>query len=612
MSANTVQKSSELRESALRQRVHAGDYPLTLGHALRLTADRIPDRVAVRTVNDETSWTWRQLRLRVDELARGLYGLGIRDGDCVGLMLSNRPEFHVADLAAVIAGATPFSVYSSYTPEQIAFVMADSGASVLITEQSALDRVLEARKSLPKLRHVIVVDGSPSAETISVTDVVAAGADCDFDVDAAIDRLTPDRVLTLIYTSGTTGDPKGVEITHANVAAAALACEGRVTWPDDARVISWLPAAHIAERVCHHYLPVVFGAQITCCPDPRLVGQYLPMVRPTWFFAVPRVWEKMHAALETTLADLPGDAGAAARAAVQAGLRKVRLEQAGDPVPDDLASAVAAADEPVFAGMRANLGLDAVYSAMVGAAPSSPETLEFFHAIGIPLSGAWGMSETTGTGCTNPLGRIKIGTVGTAAPGYELTLADDGEILVRGPGVMRGYRNQPTLTAETIVGGWLRTGDIGTFDADGYLRIVDRKKELIINAMGKNMSPAAIEAKLKAGSPLIGQACCIGDARPYNTALIVLDADATPAWAARNGIAIGGLADLARDDRVRAAVQEGVDAANARMARVEQIKKFTIVAGDWLPAGDELTPTMKLKRKPIAEKYAEVIENMYR
>jgi long-chain acyl-CoA synthetase len=238
--------------------------------------------------------------------------------------------------------------------------------------------------------------------------------------------------------------------------------------------------------------------------------------------------------------------------------------------------------------------------------------LVFFHAIGVPLAELWGMSETCGAGCCNPPGRVKIGTVGPAGPGVELKLAEDGELLVRSDVVMPGYRNAPDKTSEALDDdGWLHTGDIAEIDDDGYVRIVDRKKEIIINAAGKNMSPANIESTLKGASPLIGQACVIGDGRPYNTALIVLDSDFGPAWAAQQGISESDLAALARDERMRAAVQAGVDAANAKLARVEQIKKFTLVEGDWAPGGDEITPTMKLKRKPIAAKYAPHIDAMY-
>jgi long-subunit acyl-CoA synthetase (AMP-forming) len=258
------------------------------------------------------------------------------------------------------------------------------------------------------------------------------------------------------------------------------------------------------------------------------------------------------------------------------------------------------------------LGLDQVEALNVGAAPTPVEVLEFMHAIGLPLGELWGMSETCGAGAVNPPDKIKIGTVGPPAPGIEIKLASDGEVLVKGGVVMKGYRNLPDKTAETFnEDGWLLTGDIGEFDEDGYLKIVDRKKELIINAAGKNMSPANIEATLKTASPLIGQAAVIGDARPFNTALIVLDSDFAPAWAKQQGIEERSLEQLAVDDRVREAITAGVEEANQRLARVEQIKKFHIVEGDWLPGGDELTPTMKLKRKPIDQKYSAEIEALY-
>jgi long-subunit acyl-CoA synthetase (AMP-forming) len=310
---------------------------------------------------------------------------------------------------------------------------------------------------------------------------------------------------------------------------------------------------------------------------------------------------------------IEGEQGEKARAALDAAVKKVRLEQAGEEVPQELAAAVQQADEELFSNVRAMLGLDQLEACNVGAAPTPPEVLEFFHAIGVPIAELWGMSETCGYGTTNPpAGKIKIGTVGPPAPGCEVKLAEDGELLVRGPFVMRGYRNLDDKTREALDDdGWLHTGDIAEIDNDGYVKIVDRKKELIINAAGKNMSPANIESELKSAGPLIGQAAVIGDRRSYNTALIVLDADGAPAWAQKNGIDDTSLEALAERDDVREAVQAEVDKANDKLSRVEQVKKFHIVRGDWAPGGDELTPTMKLKRKPIAEKYEKEIEALY-
>ena len=583
----------------------------SIAEAFRITAEDFGDRVAVRTKDDAVSLTWGELRDRVDALAGGLAKLGVARGDTVALMFANRPEFHLADLAVMTLGAVPYSIYSTSAPEQIAYVVNDAASKVAIVEDAHLDVFEQARAELPALETLIVLEGERGEGTTAWADV--EGADPDFDVDAAWRAVGPDDLLTLIYTSGTTGPPKGVELTHSNLLAAVESVEAIIQFPDAAKVISWLPAAHIAERAAHHYLPIVYAMTITCCDDPRQVLSYLPVVKPTWFFAVPRIWEKLKAGLEAMLAGQPDEQREPAQAALQAAIRKVELEQAGEPVPEELAATVAEADAGMFAGLRAMLGLDEVLAVHVGAAPTPREVLVFFHAIGIELAELWGMSETCGSGCVNPPGEVRIGTVGPPAPGVEIRLADDNEVLMRGPVVMRGYRNQPEKTAEALdPEGWLHTGDIGEFDDHGYLRIVDRKKELIINAAGKNMSPANVEATLKGASPLIGQVAAIGDGRSYNTALIVLDADFAPAWAAKNGLEGASIDDLAADERMRAAIEAGVEAGNARLARVEQVKKFTIIPGDWAPGGDELTPTMKLKRRPIAEKYAGEIEAMYR
>jgi long-chain acyl-CoA synthetase len=572
--------------TAARKGRPAGLDASTVAEAFQLTAKANPDRCALRTKEDGFSITWAEYADRVRRTAAGLAGLGLGRGDAMALMLTNRPEFHWYDAAALHLGATPFSVYNTYTPDQVEYQVKDSGASIVVTEKAFADRIRGAE-------HVIVVDDGGEVES---------HASDDFDFEAAWRAVEPDDVLTLIYTSGTTGPPKGVELTHANLMAGVNGFDQVIAFPDDGRVVSWLPMAHIAERACSHYLPMLLGFTTTCCPDPRQVVAYLPEVKPTWFFAVPRIWEKLKAAIE---AGVDAEQDAAKKQATQwalgVGLKKVRAEQAGEEVPEELAQEHAKADELVLSKVRARLGLDQVESVNVGAAPTPREVIEFFHAIGVPLAELWGMSETSGYGACNPPERIKIGTVGPPAPGGEIRLADDGEVLIRGPFVMPGYRNQPEKTREAIdEEGWLHTGDVGEFDEDGYLKIVDRKKELIINAGGKNMSPANIEAKMKASSPLIGQVIAIGDGKPYNVALITLDPDVRPGFVEQHG-----------EDAVEAEVQRGVDAANEQMARVEQIKRFKVLPDDWQPGGDELTPTMKLKRKPIHEKYAEEIEALY-
>jgi len=582
----------------------------TVTEALRRTAANHPEIVAVRTPDDSVSLTWSELLRRVEAVAGGLAKLGIGRGDTVAIMLGNRPEFHIVDLAAVTLGATPFSIYLTYPVAEIEYLLKDAGSKVAIVEQAHMGTLLEARKEVPGVEHVIVVDGDAPEGTVSLADI--EGSNPDFDADEALAEVGPDDLVTLIYTSGTTGPPKGVQLTHHNVMSGTKAVEEVIRLEPGSRVMSWLPAAHIAERMAHHYIPVVFAGTITSCPNPREVLSYLPQIRPTWFFAVPRIWEKLKAGLETMQAAQPEEQRRPVQEAVAAAIQRVRLRQRGETVPPELEAKVAQADEQMFSKLREMLGLDQAIAVNVGAAPTPVDVLEFFHALGIELAELWGMSETCGVGTCNRPGEVRIGTVGPAEPGVEIKIADDGELLVRGDCVMRSYRNAPDKTSEAIdADGWLHTGDIGSIDADGFLRIVDRKKEIIINAAGKNMSPANIEATIKSASPLIGQAVCIGDGRRYNTALIVLDADFAPQWAAKQGIEGNAFEDLAQAEPVIDAVRSAIEQANERLSRVEQIKNFKIVPGDWLPGGDELTPTMKLKRRPIEAKYAAEIEAMY-
>ena len=584
-------------------------YAQNLALAFRMTVDRLGEDPAVIDSERGVEMTWNDVAERTDRIAGGLAKLGLGKGDTIALMMNNRWEFMPIDLAAVHLGGVPFSIYQTSSPEQIQYVCSDAGARIAVVETAFLDAFEKAREELPELEHVIVIDGDGGTHRLAEVEEMDAG----FDAAAAAQSVEPDDLLTLIYTSGTTGPPKGVQLTHRNLMSLTSGVEDIVDFPDrGAKVISWLPAAHIAERGAHYYLPVVRGCSVTVCPDPRKIIEFLAEVHPTWFFAVPRIWEKLKAGLEAKMAAIPGKDGELARAGLDAAIHKVRLEQSGEAVPEELAKHVAQADEGMFAHLRTALGLDEVVAVNVGAAPTPVEVLEFFHAIGIPIGELWGMSETCGVATCNPPEKVKIGTVGPPVPGMEIKLAEDGEVLVRGPSNMPGYRNLPDKTAETILDdGWLATGDIGELDSDGYLTIVDRKKELIINAAGKNMSPANIEAKLKAASPLIGQATAIGDRRPYNVALIVLDPDYAPVWAQQNGLEGASVSDLAENEALLAAVQAGVDEANAKMARVEQIKKFKVLPTEWEPGGDELTPTMKLKRKPIAEKYNEEIEQLY-
>ena len=583
----------------------------TLCAAFQATVAERPGQVALRTPGGGTTITWEEYGRRVGNIASGLAGLGVGRGDTVGIMMVNRPEFHLADTAALHLGATPFSIYNTSAREQIEYLFTHAGNRVVVCEAAFVER-LQAARGGTVVASLVCVDGAPDG-TIPLAALEEAAAPVGFDFELSWQSVAPEDVLTLIYTSGTTGPPKGVEITHANVMAELRAVNAVLPITAGGRTTSFLPTAHIADRALMHYASIVFGLELTDVPDPRQVVAVLPEVRPTYWGSVPRIWEKIKAALDAQL-DREPDEGRrqAMRWAIDVGLAKVRAEQAGEPVSPELAADHEKADALVLSKIREKLGLDQAEWLVVGAAPTPREVLEFFAALGLPLCEAWGMSELSGIATGNPPGRIKIGTVGPGLPGMEFALAADGELKCRGPLVMKGYRNDPEKTAETIdADGWLYTGDVCTIDDDGYVTIVDRKKEIIINAAGKNMSPANIEARLKSASPLIGQAVCIGDGRPYNVALLVLDPDGAAAYCAEHGLADPSAKVLADDDGVRKAVAVAVEEANSHLSRVEQIKRFLILPLDWEPGGDELTPTMKLKRRPIAEKYVVEIEALY-
>ncbi len=458
--------------------------------------------------------------------AAGLAALGVGRGDTVGFMLTNRPGFFLTDAAAMHLGATCFSVYNTSSPEQIEYVVADAANRVIVTEPQFLDRVLAARERVDTLEHVVVIGGEAPEGTISIEELEEMG-DPAFDFEAAWRAVGPDDVLCLIYTSGTTGPPKGVQLTHDNLMSSWRASNTFFSPTPPVRSISYLPSAHVADRYSCLYGQMIYGGCVYCCPDLKQMIGYTIETKPTVWTGVPRVFEKLKVALEAGMAaEQDAEKRQAAERAMEIGRRRVAAYMEGG-VSAELQAEWERADELVFAKIRTMLGLDEVECFLVSAAPTPPEVIEFFLAIGIEICEIcelWGMSETCATATLNPPGKVRIGTVGPPLPGVEVKLADDGEVMVRGPIVMKGYRNMPEKTAEALTeDGWLLTGDIGEFDEAGYLKIVDRKKELIINAAGKNMSPANIEAKLKAASPLIAQAVAIGDRRPYNVALLTLD-----------------------------------------------------------------------------------------
>ncbi|WP_336082682.1 fatty acid--CoA ligase FadD11 [Nocardia sp. SSK8] len=580
----------------------------TLPAAFQHTAAVDPAAVALRTPGDTRTLTWADYAAQVRAVAAGLAGLGVRRGDTVALMMSNRVEFYPLDVGAQHLGATSFSVYNTLSPDQLAHVLTDAGARVVICEPQYAKAVAAVGAGV---EHIVCVDDAPEG-TLSVPDLLAA-APADFDFDGAWQAVQPDDVATLIYTSGTTGAPKGVETTHAALLFQVHGIAGVLGIEFGDTITSFMPTAHIADRLTALYVQEVLGTQVTSVGDAKQIAAALVDLRPTVWGAVPRVWEKLEAAIEFKVAGEPDEnRRKALEWALSVAARRSELQLAGEPVPAELAAEWATADELVLSKLRAALGLDRVRWALSGAAPIPPRTLGFFAGLGIPIAEIWGMSELACICSVSHPRDAVLGTVGRLLPGMAARVADDGELHVRGPLVMKGYRGRPEQTAETVdAEGWLRTGDIVSIDDAGFLRVVDRKKEMIINAAGKNMSPTNIENAIKAATPLIGTMAVLGDGRPYNTALIVLDAESAEPYARAHGLADASAAALAADPGVRAALEAGVRAGNAALSRVEQVKRFRVLPDFWEAGGDEVTLTLKLKRRVIAEKYAAEIDELY-
>jgi long-chain acyl-CoA synthetase len=570
----------------------------------------------------EGAWqtlSWREYAERVAEVAMGLAGLGVAKGDFVAIMATNRPEHVLADQGAVHAGATPTSFYFSLAPEQIRYVAGHCEARVAVLEdRDMLKRWQELREDLPALQHVVLLDGAEDAEGPGVLgwdELVRRGREALAKDRSGFEelrgRVGPEDNACLLYTSGTTGPPKGVLLTHRNLLYEVTALDRLTGLPRGGSSVSYLPLAHIAERVLSIYGPLTRRSHVWFCPDPTQAVEYVREARPTLFFGVPRVWEKVRAGIQAKLAAEESERKRKiAQRAVETGLEVVRRTQRGEAVPFGLRARHAVLERLVLAKIRQAIGLDHCSFASSAASPLAVDVAEFFAALGLPLVEVYGMTETTAVATGNRPGKVKIGTVGPALAGIEVRLADDGEVLVRGPINSPGYFRQPEATAQLIdAEGWLHTGDVGELDGDGYLRIVDRKKELIITSSGKNLSPANIEGLLKE-HPLIGQALVYGDDRPYVVALIVLDHELAPAWAARKGLP-GDLAALAASEEVLAEAQLAVDAANQRLSRIEQVKRFEVLPVEWTAESEELTPTLKLRRRIVHAKYAERIDALY-
>jgi long-chain acyl-CoA synthetase len=576
-----------------------------------------PDNVALRAKDGDrwVEWTYSDVADRVARAAAGLRTLGVEAGDRVVLMMRNIPEFHVVDLATMFCGATAVSIYNSSPPEQVAYLVGHSGAKVAIVEDMGFaERFSAVRDELPKLEHLVVLGGDGVADPTAGDSALIAGRAVleghdPVDLHASLSDIHPESLATVIYTSGTTGPPKGVMINHYNVVWTAQGyLELLGIEPVGFRAISYLPMAHIAERMSGHYLAGIAGFEVTTCPDPSLIGQYLREVHPETMFGVPRVWEKIHAGIQAALS-ANEDAKARFDQAVAAAEPIAERRTLGTASDED-ESTWASLDELAFRNVRQLVGLDGLQYAITGAAPIPPELIRWYRAIGVPMSEIYGLSETTGPMTWDPA-EVRVGTVGRAFPGVDVFLGDDGEVCCRGGNVFVGYLDDPDKTADALEpDGTFHSGDIGEIDEDGYLRIVDRKKELIITAGGKNVSPANLEAALKTVIP-IGQACAVGDGRRFVSALVVLDPEVAPGWFRERGIEAASLAELAADARTLDELQRAVDQVMLRFSTAERVRRIAVLGDEWLPDGDELTPTSKLKRRGVLAKYSEQIESLY-
>ncbi len=606
-------------ESERRQLDHAAE-GLTLIDLLDRAADNHGERSAARWQDQNGEWkglNWAEMRGITHQVAAGLQTLGVAEGDFVGIMAGIRPEHALADLGIVHTGAVPITFYQTLAPPQIAYIGKQTGVKVAILENAAMmERWDEVRSQLPRLEVVVAMDvpeeGLPDG-VISWEQLLNRGAKqlmADPEsVTRAAQEITPSHLVTLIYTSGTTGDPKGVMVTHRNVVWTVESVARTLGMPPHFRTVAYLPFAHIAARAGTHYAPIFLAGEVYYCADLAEVADYARACRPQAFLGVPRVWEKFQARLlEALEADSKRDL---VMKAIANGREVVESRVAGNTPPLGKRIKHALFNRLIFSKIRSRLGMEDLILAVTAAAPISRDLLVFFHALGIPLYEIYGMSESTGPATCTTADNPALGTVGKPFMGVEVETGEDGEIRVRGGVVTDGYYRLPQATANTFSeDGWLYTGDLGKWDQNGNLRIVGRKKEIIITSSGKNVAPATLETAISS-HPLVGGVCMVGDNRPYLTMLVSLDPQEAPRWAEQQGMAGDDWETLTTHPKVVEEIQSTTERANRLVARAEQVKKTAIVPDQWDPETGEITPSMKVKRHVILDKYAGLINELY-
>lgn len=562
--------------------------------------------------------SWSDVRRKVSVLASGYAALGVERGEHVLLMMGNRPEHWLTDLALVHLGAVPVTVYGTSAPEQVAHIARHSRARLAVVEgarELARWEPLLADPGVP-LERLVVAEASEAGPHRTYGSLHASGARLHRPdaFEKAWRETRPEDPLTVVYTSGTTGDPKAVRLTHRNIMLQAVRLDRHIELPEHVEHICYLPFAHIAERILGIYLPLLRAAHVRLCADPAAVSVAVRELHPVQFFGVPRVWEKLAASVRAVLGRLPEEQRLAIEAANDLARARAGHRERGQEVPAALEASYASAKEWVLDPLLILAGLDRLVWTASATAPMPIDVVRFWAGWGITIMDAWGLTETGGVCTVNSPDGFRLGSVGRPIEGLELRLADDGEIFTRGETVFGGYM-LPDGTVESASDGegWFPTGDVGRLDEDGFLWLTDRKKELIITSNGKNVSPALVENTVKE-HPLIGQALVYGDGRSYLVALLVLDPELAPAWAAARGIEAAGpagLADLAAHPAVREEVARAVEAANARLNRTEQIKRYRLLAEEWGPESGELTPSLKLRRRVVREKYGALIDGLY-